>query len=154
VADTTKQTQWNSGLLVVTPCSFVVGYQRFAGTSTLKTEASQSRISYFHRRENLKSHLYCTEYRPLGTTRLWHFENMGVSHCKGKVKVNCPGTRHGGVWGGRSIPPTSYSFLTSALDGGEWSASRSGRALPPGKGPRYPLDRRLGGNQSRSRRRV
>jgi hypothetical protein len=25
--------------------------------------------------------------------------------------------------------------MTSALDGGEWSASRSGRGLPPGKGP-------------------
>jgi hypothetical protein len=34
------------------------------------------------------------------------------------------------------------AYLTSALDGGEWSASRSGRALPPGKEPRYPLDRR------------
>jgi hypothetical protein len=30
---------------------------------------------------------------------------------------------------------SSYSFLTSALDGGEWSASRPGRALHPGKGP-------------------
>jgi hypothetical protein len=29
----------------------------------------------------------------------------------------------------------SYSFPTSALDDGEWSASRPGRALPPGKGP-------------------
>jgi hypothetical protein len=28
-----------------------------------------------------------------------------------------------------------YSFSTSALDGGEWSASRHGRALSPGKGP-------------------
>jgi hypothetical protein len=26
-----------------------------------------------------------------------------------------------------------YSFLTSALEGGEWSASRPGRALLPGK---------------------
>jgi hypothetical protein len=30
---------------------------------------------------------------------------------------------------------TSYSFTTSALDGGEWSVSLPGRALPPGKGP-------------------
>jgi hypothetical protein len=29
----------------------------------------------------------------------------------------------------------SSSFSTSALDGGEWSASRPGRALTPGKGP-------------------
>jgi hypothetical protein len=37
--------------------------------------------------------------------------------------------------------------LTSALDGGEWSA-----ASHPGKSPWYPLDRRLGGPQSRSGR--
>jgi hypothetical protein len=28
-----------------------------------------------------------------------------------------------------------YSLLTSALEGGEWSASRPGRGLPPGKEP-------------------
>jgi hypothetical protein len=42
---------------------------------------------------------------------------------------------------------SSYSFLTSALDGGEWSASRPGRSLSPEKDPRYPLDSRLGGRQ-------
>jgi hypothetical protein len=45
---------------------------------------------------------------------------------------------------------TAPSFLTSAPDGGEWSASRSG-SLPLGKKPKYPLDRRLGGPQRRSR---
>jgi hypothetical protein len=30
---------------------------------------------------------------------------------------------------------SSYSFTTSALDGDEWSASRTGRTVPPGKGP-------------------
>jgi hypothetical protein len=34
---------------------------------------------------------------------------------------------------------SSYSFLTSALDGGEWSVSRPSRALPWGKDPWYPL---------------
>jgi hypothetical protein len=41
----------------------------------------------------------------------------------------------------------SYSFSTSALDGGEWSASRLGRAFAPGThwtggwvGPRAGLD--------------
>jgi uncharacterized membrane protein len=29
---------------------------------------------------------------------------------------------------------SSYSLTSSALDGGEWSASRPGSALPPGKG--------------------
>jgi hypothetical protein len=45
----------------------------------------------------------------------------------------CSTTRQGGVWVDRRY--SSYSFSTSALDGGEWSASRFGRALPPGKGP-------------------
>jgi hypothetical protein len=41
---------------------------------------------------------------------------------------------------------SSYSYLTSALDGGEWSVSRPGRALyRRGKDHRYQLDRRLGG---------
>jgi hypothetical protein len=43
-----------------------------------------------------------------------------------------PATRHGGAWGERRY--SSYSFTTSALDGGERSASRPGRALHPGKG--------------------
>jgi hypothetical protein len=34
---------------------------------------------------------------------------------------------------------SSYSFTTSALDGGEWSASQSCRALPPGKGSPVPI---------------
>jgi hypothetical protein len=34
---------------------------------------------------------------------------------------------------------SSYLFLTSALDGGEWSASRPGRALAAGKGPPVPI---------------
>jgi hypothetical protein len=39
---------------------------------------------------------------------------------------------------------SSYSFLTSALDGGEWSASRPGRALPPGKGSPVPIGQEAG----------
>ena len=41
--------------------------------------------------------------------------------------------------------------MTAALEGGEWSAPRPGRTLPPGKA-RYPLHRRLGGPQGRSGR--
>jgi hypothetical protein len=44
----------------------------------------------------------------------------------------------------------SALFLTEG--GGEWSASRPGRYTPQGKGPWYPLDRKLGGLQSRSER--
>jgi hypothetical protein len=39
---------------------------------------------------------------------------------------------------------SSYSFSTLALDGGEWSASRSGRALAPGKGPPVPIVQQAG----------
>jgi hypothetical protein len=45
---------------------------------------------------------------------------------------------------------SSYSFSTSALDGGEWSASRPAALCPRGKEPRYPLYRRMDGPQSRS----
>jgi len=41
--------------------------------------------------------------------------------------------------------------MTAALGGGEWSAARSGRTLPPVK-TRYPFYRRLGGPQGRSGR--
>jgi hypothetical protein len=44
-----------------------------------------------------------------------------------KVKLSC--YLHAGDEG-----YSSYSFLTSALDGGEWSASHAGCALHPGKG--------------------
>jgi hypothetical protein len=48
-----------------------------------------------------------------------------------KKSQNCPTTRHGGAWGQRRY---SSTFLTLALDGGEWSASCPGCALVPGKG--------------------
>jgi hypothetical protein len=39
---------------------------------------------------------------------------------------------------------SSYSFTISALHGGEWSALRRGRALPPGKGPPVPIGEEAG----------
>jgi len=44
-----------------------------------------------------------------------------------------------------------YSSIPSALEGGEWSAARPDRTLPPGK-TRYPLYRRLGEPQGWSGR--
>ena len=44
-----------------------------------------------------------------------------------------------------------YCSMTAALEGGEWSAARPSRTLPPGK-TRYPFYRRLGGSQGRSGR--
>jgi hypothetical protein len=34
--------------------------------------------------------------------------------------------------------------VTSALDGGEWSAARPDRALAPGKGPPVPIGQEVG----------
>jgi hypothetical protein len=45
-----------------------------------------------------------------------------------------------------------HAFLTPALEGGEWSASRPGRFASRRKSPRYLLDRRLVGPQNRSGR--
>jgi hypothetical protein len=45
---------------------------------------------------------------------------------------------------------SSVHSLISALDGGEWSASRSGRFTPREEAFWHPSDRRLGGTQSRS----
>jgi len=50
--------------------------------------------------------------------------------------------------GGRQI--LLHSFLNTTPDGGEWLASRPGR-FTPDKERRYPLNRRLGGPQSRFR---
>jgi hypothetical protein len=78
------------------------------------------------------------------------FENASLVS-KVKVKSLCFNwaPRHEGVWGSEGIAPR---ILTTAINGGEWSASRPCRFYPQGKSPRYPLDRRLGGPQSRSGR--
>jgi hypothetical protein len=47
----------------------------------------------------------------------------------------------------------SYSF-TSALGGGEWSASRPVRALPRGKGPLYPWVGPTAGLDAEDRRKI
>ena len=58
-----------------------------------------------------------------------------------------PFTGHEGPQGEQGY--SSTLFLTSALEGGEGSASPPGRNIPPGK-TRHPLYRRAGGPQGRS----
>jgi hypothetical protein len=48
---------------------------------------------------------------------------------------------------------SSYSYLTSALDGVSGQRHAPATLYTRGKDPRYTLDRRLGGPQSRSGRR-
>jgi hypothetical protein len=59
---------------------------------------------------------------------------MDVKVKKGK---SGPFTLHGGALCERRY--SSYCFLASALEGGEWSASRPARTLPPGKEPPVPI---------------
>jgi hypothetical protein len=74
----------------------------------------------------------------------WYSKKVGVK--------SCPATRHGGAWGERRI--CSYSFSTSALDAGLSGQRHAPAALyPRERSRRYPLNRRLGGPQSRSGRR-
>ena len=72
---------------------------------------------------------------------------------KGKVRVKCTLVQAPRLCTGRTahrgVEVQLCSFLTTALEGGEGSASRPGRSLPPGK-TRYPLYRRLGGPLGRS----
>jgi hypothetical protein len=65
----------------------------------------------------------------------FHWEGLPqFSKVKRRIKLSC--YDHAGDKGrGRGKGRGMYSFLTSALDGGEWSASRPGRSLPPGKEP-------------------
>jgi hypothetical protein len=50
----------------------------------------------------------------------------------------------------RGVEVQLQAFLTSALDGGVWSASQLGQSILAEK-PSYPVNRRLGGPQRRSR---
>jgi hypothetical protein len=58
------------------------------------------------------------------------------------VFLSSPVTRHGGAWGERRY--SSYSFTTSALGRGEWSASRPGRAFTPGERTPVPIVQEAG----------
>jgi hypothetical protein len=66
--------------------------------------------------------------------RLYIVKQYFGLYCKGKVFPLHP---MDGAWGEKRY--SSCCFLTSALEGGEWSASRPGRALPPGKQPPVPI---------------
>jgi hypothetical protein len=76
---------------------------------------------------------------------------MYVNYTYEIIKVKLSFYGHAGAKGERNY--SCYSFLTSARYGGEWSASRLGRVLPPEKDLRHALNRRLGGPQTWSRHR-
>jgi hypothetical protein len=69
-----------------------------------------------------------------------------LGYAKSKVKVKLSRYRHAGAK--VEIRYSSYSFLTSTLDGVNGQRHAPAALYPRGKNPRYPLDRRLGGPQS------
>jgi hypothetical protein len=70
---------------------------------------------------------------------------MCLNYIKYKVKLPLCLTKHYTMKAYGGVDVLIHVFLTSVLAGGEWSASRPYRFTPE-----YPLDRRLGGPQSRS----
>ena len=66
-----------------------------------------------------------------------------------KVKAKLPLSMPWRHTGGRKVQ--LHTFLTAVLDGDEWLTSFSGH-LTIGKQPQYPLNGRLGGLQSQSKR--
>jgi hypothetical protein len=81
--------------------------------------------------------MFNATYAPLQLTiRFCLAKTIKCIKVKKIKKDSSPSTRHGGAWGERRY--SSYSFTTSALEGSEWSASRPGRDLPPGKGHPVP----------------
>jgi hypothetical protein len=92
----------------------------------------------------------CEEYKVLSRTVELQKNEDGKNiyyktecrHREVTTPKSSPATRHVGAWYERRY--CSYSFTTSALDGGEWSASRPGRTLPLGKGPPVPIVQEAG----------
>jgi hypothetical protein len=65
---------------------------------------------------------------------------LSLSRTKAKsVPLHAVEALGGGGW-----KYSSYSYLTSALNGSEWTASRPGRTLAPGNGPPVPIVQMVG----------
>jgi hypothetical protein len=94
----------------------------------------------------MKKHTYKYIYKSKDCETNASFMFLNTARTASCIKLSH--YHHAGDKGKRRY--SSYSFLTSALDKGEWSASHPGHALSLGKDPQYSLDWRLGGPQSRS----
>jgi hypothetical protein len=69
------------------------------------------------------------------TEIIWQFTKTPTNFLL-KTSLSSPTTH---LWRHRGERKySSYPFSTSALDSGEWSVSRPGRALVPGRGPLVP----------------
>jgi hypothetical protein len=92
----------------------------------------------------------CDMRKLLCRSFVWRSESwvrtVGTRSCNllntNQTKKSCSTIRYEDAWGERRY--SSYSFSFSALDGGQWSAARPGRDLPPGKGPPVPIVQEAG----------
>jgi hypothetical protein len=123
--------------------------QRNRAVTYFCTEANtndhDNRCSNYFKRDIKRAKLMLMELR---AQRLYFYMDWLTSPFRAQVESFiavlkcCPTTRHAGAWKERSY--SSYSFLTSALEEGERSASRPGHALAPGKGPLVPIGQEAG----------
>jgi hypothetical protein len=70
-----------------------------------------------------------------------------MNHVKIEVKFSLCLINHYAMQGYGGVEVKLHTFLITAKDGDEWSASRS-TGFTPGKGQRYTLDRRPGGSHT------
>jgi hypothetical protein len=90
-----------------------------------------------------KSKLQSTDLEPC--TRAWITSKLLIKNGKSKLAKTKLELSHYTPWRHRGERMYgSYSFTTSALDGGEWSASRPGRALLPGIASPVPIAQEAG----------
>jgi hypothetical protein len=79
---------------------------------------------------HVRSHIFVTDGQKASVFLYGSFWLTNGEYIQ-KLKLS-----HEGVWGERRY--SSYSFSTSALDGGEYSVSRPGHAITSEKGPPVP----------------
>jgi hypothetical protein len=111
--------------------------------SPLRTAIVFWDINMYTQMLGVKSHLFSTCFGlnyPSSGSIMNHVTAKSYIHHP--CYKSSPATRHWGAWGERRY--SSYPFTTSALDRGEWSASRPGRGLPPRKGPPVPIVQEAG----------
>jgi hypothetical protein len=153
----------------VLPCNIIVD-RRFRGTCCLNLQGDPVQVpccafhlSFIHLLfQSYHSSCDLASYAPVHYLFSFLLSSckpygLGVSHWSSVQKMSssipvasltsksCLTTCHEGAWG--KMWYSSYSFLTSALDASERSASRPDCALPQGKDPRFQVYKRLGGSQ-------
>jgi hypothetical protein len=133
-------------------------YLYFVNTSICKSKkgAVRQKVLHIHtdwphnptliRRGNSFFHTRLLRFHwqlPLHTIAGYHMEIYRILKLLVNPVIMLSSCRHADANGKRRY--SSNSFLTSALYGGAWSVSGPGRALPPGKNPKYLFCRGLCG---------